>query len=343
MRTLITALLALATGAALTATALHTRTVPAALPVPALAASGSAGSAAAVVSPDTDAATDDGLLPADGWPRNAPSPEQVLYAQPRLMRQALDGLAPRVPGVPNLYLVSFAGDGSEDVFRNEAEYAATLFRHRYGARAHTLVLENNPATLDNRPLASWSNLETALTGIARAMDPQQDILMLYLTSHGDPEHTLLVDMDPLPLDQIGAPDLAGILAEHPFKWKVVVVNACYSGGFVPPLQGDGTLVITAARSDRSSFGCGNDSAATYFGRAWLVDALNRTADPIAAFRQADDEVARWERKDRLTPSEPQISIGKGIADQLARWRHGDPVGPPVPFRPDGAGEARATR
>src|SRR3546814_8238085 len=74
-------------------------------------------------------------------------------------------------------------------------------------------------------------------------------------------------MGPLPLDQIGAPDLAGILALHPFKWKVVVVNACYSGGFVPPLRGPGTLVLTAARSDRSSFGCGSDSDITYFGKA----------------------------------------------------------------------------
>lgn len=338
MRTLIIALLAFATGTALTATVLRTPAAP--ITAQTLASAPSTPPPAAA---DTDPATGTGLLPADGWPGNAPSPEQVMYAQSRLMQHALDALSPRVPGVPNLYLVSFAGDGGEDVFRNEAEYAATLFRHRYGARAHTLVLENNPATLDSRPLASWSNLETALTGVARVMDPQQDILMLYLTSHGDPEHTLLVDMDPLPLDQIGAPDLAGILAEHPFKWKVVVVNACYSGGFVPPLQGEGTLVITAARSDRSSFGCGNDSAATYFGRAWLVDALNRTADPIAAFRQAHSEVARWERQDRLTPSEPQISIGKGISDQLARWRHGDPIGPPVPFRPDAAGNTPATR
>jgi hypothetical protein len=206
-----------------------------------------------------------------------------------------------------------------------------------------VVLANNPATLDTTPLASWSNLETVLTRLSRVMDPNQDILMLYLTSHGDPEHTLLVDMDPLPLDQIGAQDLAGILAEHPFKWKVVVVNACYSGGFVPPLAGDGTLVITAARSDRSSFGCGNDSNATYFGRAWLVDALNQTADPVDAFRRAQAEVARWEQQDKLTPSEPQISVGSGIDAQLARWRQGDPIGPALPFRPDAGGEAPATR
>lgn len=330
MRLLLTALLAFVTGAALTAATQYAPN-----------ADGTPAHATAATLPSTPATTD-AAPPGDIWPADAPSPEQVLYAQPQLLQNALDRLGPRVRNVPNLYLVSFAGDGSEDVFRNEAEYAAQLFRQRYGQRAHTVVLANNPATLDTTPLASWSNLEAVLTGLSQAMDPQQDILMLYLTSHGDPEHTLLVDMDPLPLDQIGAQDLAGILAEHTFKWKVVVVNACYSGGFVPPLAGDGTLVITAARPDRSSFGCGSDSDATYFGRAWLVDALNQTPDPIAAFQLAQAEVARWEQQDKLTSSEPQISLGAGIAAQLARWRQGDAIGPPVPFRPDGRGEAPAT-
>ena len=330
MRLLLTALLAFVTGAALTAAAQYAPD-PASTPV----------QAAAADLPGAQS-TSDTAPPGDTWPADAPSPEQVLYAQPHLLQKALDRLGPRVRNVPNLYLVSFAGDGSEDVFRNEAEYAAQLFRQRYGPRAHTVVLANNPTTLDTTPLASWSNLETVLTGLSQAMDPQQDILMLYLTTHGDPEHTLLVDMDPLPLDQIGAQDLAGILAEHAFKWKVVVVNACYSGGFVPPLAGDGTLVITAARPDRSSFGCGSDSDATYFGRAWLVDALNQTPDPIAAFQLAQAEVARWEQQDKPTPSEPQISLGDGIAAQLARWRQGDAIGLPVPFRPDGRSAAPAT-
>jgi hypothetical protein len=331
MRPLLTALLAFVTGAALTAAAQY-----------APSTTGTPARAAATTLPSAPATTD-AAPPGDTWPADAPSPEQVLYAQPHLLKRALGQLGARVRNVPNLYLVSFAGDGSEDVFRNEAEYAAQLFQQRYGQRAHTVVLANNPATLGTTPLASWSNLETVLTSLSREMDPQQDILMLYLTSHGDPEHTLLVDMDPLPLDQIGAQDLAGILAEHPFKWKVVVVNACYSGGFVPPLAGDGTLVITAARADRSSFGCGNDSNATYFGRAWLVDALNQTADPVDAFRRAQAEVARWERQDKLTPSEPQMSIGAGIDAQLARWRLGDTIGPSVPFRPDAGNEAPATR
>jgi hypothetical protein len=240
-------------------------------------------------------------------------------------------------------VLAFAGDGSEDVFRNEAEYAARLFPRRFGPTVHTLVLENHPDSLATRPLASWSNLEAALDGLARAMDPQQDILLLYLTSHGSEDHDLLVDMDPLPLDQIGAQDLAAILKARPFKWKVVVVNACYSGGFVPPLQGAGTLVLTAARSDRSSFGCGNDSAATYFGRAWLIDALNRTDDFTLAFRQASGEVARWEKQDGLLASEPQIAAGSGIAAQLAKWRASVKPGAPVPFAGVGLSAAPASR
>ncbi|WP_266171228.1 C13 family peptidase [Dyella subtropica] len=274
---------------------------------------------------------DDGAL--DRWPAQGPTPEQVIYAQPRLLHDTVAKLSPRVPGKPNLYLVSFAGDGGEDVFRNEAEYAAQLFAGRFGGTVHPLVLANNPDTLEQHPLATWSNLESSLDALSTVMKPDEDILMLYLTTHGDPDHNLLVDLDPLPLDQIGAPDLADILNKHPFKWKVVVVNACYSGGFVPNLHGPGTLVLTAARTDRSSFGCGSDSDITYFGRAWLVDALNRTPDFIEAFKQATGEIGQWEQKDKLTPSEPQIDVGSGIADQLALWRKSVAPGPSVAFRP----------
>ncbi|HUH30402.1 MAG TPA: C13 family peptidase [Rhodanobacter sp.] len=277
----------------------------------------------------------------NAWPATGPSPEQVLYAQPRMVHDALARLTPRVAGTPNLYVLAFAGDGGEDVFRNEVEYTSGLFAQRFGTTTHTVILENNPASLTTRPLASWSNLDATLDGLAHVMHPEQDILLLYLTTHGDEEHNLLLDMEPLPLDQIGATDLAGILDKYAFKWKVVVVNACYSGGFVPPLQGPGTLVLTSARTDRSSFGCGSASDITYFGKAWLVDGLNRTADFIAAFQQASREIATWERKDQLTASEPQISVGPGIAAQLALWRQGITPGPAVPFKPAPPTAARA--
>ncbi len=332
MRTALTVLLAF--GAGLLAMTLWTGRPAARSANPSPASPLAAASVAARPSADdaADAVADD----ASAWPESAPSPEQVLYAQPRLMREALARLGPRIAGKPNLYLLTFAGDGSEDVFRNEAEYAAQLFTRRFGASAHALVLENHPQSLATHPLASWSNLDAALGGLHEIMHPEQDILLLYVTSHGGEDHTLLVDMDPLPLDPIGATDLAGILALHSFKWKVLVINACYSGGFLPPLRGPGTLVLTAARADRSSFGCGSDSDITYFGKAWLVDALNHTDNFVDAFQQASSDIAQWEKQDKLMPSEPQITIGKGIAAQLALWRKGITPGAAVPFKPAAA-------
>ncbi|WP_426702733.1 C13 family peptidase [Rhodanobacter sp. Col0626] len=291
---------------------------------------------------DVSSSADIGTDSTDRWPATGPTPEQVLYAQPRMMRDALARLTPRVAGKPNLYLLALAGDGGEDVFHNEVEYAAQLFARRFGATAHSLVLENNPATLTTHPLASWTNLENALDGLGKVMQPDQDILLLYISSHGSEDHTLLLDMDPLPLDQLGATDLAGILSMHPFKWKVVVINACYSGGFVPSLRHPGTLVLTAARADRSSFGCGSDSDITYFGKAWLVDALNRTDNFIDAFKLARSDIATWEKQDKLVPSEPQIDIGNGIENQLALWRKAIKPGPVVPFKPSAPAQASST-
>ncbi len=274
-----------------------------------------------------------GLLPDDAWPQDAPTPEQVLYAQPALVNREAAKLKPRTPGKVNLYAIVFAGDGSQNVFRNEAEYFDKLFAQRFDAAGHVMVLENNPAALTTRPLASWTNLESALDAVAAKMDTKQDILLLYFTTHGSEDHTLLVDMDPLPLDQIGAADLPDILDEHAFKYKVVIVNACYSGGFIPPLQNPDTMIITAARSDRSSFGCGEQSELTWFGHAFLVDALNKTANLQQAFRLARAEVAAWEKRDRFEPSDPQISVGRDIAPQLAKWRQGFAPGSVVPFTP----------
>lgn len=274
-----------------------------------------------------------GLLPDDAWPQDAPTPEQVLYAQPALVNREAAKLKPRTPGKVNLYAIVFAGDGSQNVFRNEAEYFDKLFAQRFDAAGHVMVLENNPAALTTRPLASWTNLESALDAVAAKMDTKQDILLLYFTTHGSEDHTLLLDMDPLPLDQIGAADLPDILDEHAFKYKVVIVNACYSGGFIPPLQNPDTMIITAARSDRSSFGCGEQSELTWFGHAFLVDALNKTANLQQAFRLARAEVAAWEKRDRFEPSDPQISVGRDIAPQLAKWRQGFAPGSVVPFTP----------
>jgi hypothetical protein len=260
--------------------------------------------------------------------------EQVMYDQRDLLDAATAKLKPQTPGVVDLYVVVFAGDAEENVFRNEAEYAEQLFSQRFGAEGHVIVLENNAATVATRPLATLTNLTLALDDVAKTMDPAEDLLLVYVTTHGSADHELLVDLDPLPLNQIEPDDLAEALATKPgVRWKVVVVNACYSGGFVDALRDDSTLVITSARADRTSFGCGADSDITYFGKAFLVDALNRTTSIPDAFARAKKLVAEWEDRDKEEHSEPQIATTRSIESKLAAWEHGLKPGPAVPFSP----------
>ena len=259
--------------------------------------------------------------------------EDLVYSQGDLLDDALARLHARTPGRPNLFALGFAGDGEENVFRNEVDYFAKLMTQRFGADRHVLELVNSPRTFENAPLATRTNLYAALDGIAAKMDRDQDILLLFLTSHGSADHELSVQLGALPLDQLTPDDIRDALDAAKIRWRVIVVSACYSGGFVPALRDPNTLIITAARSDRSSFGCGSDSRITYFGAAFLVDALNTTTDFRKAYERARTDIAGWERRDRELPSEPQLWEGPEIEAKLATWRATLPSAPPVPFVP----------
>jgi len=327
-----------AVGAALLAYAVSAATwwwLPGTSPVRHVASSPIAAAAAAAGPADDGAPAP--VTREDGEPSF--DAEAVMYAQPALLDATLGRLRPQTPGKVDLYVVAFAGDAQEDVFRNEAEYVEALFSRRFGAEGRVVVLQNNEATLGQRPLATWTNLQRTLAALAQRMDPAEDLLLLYLTSHGSEEHELLVDLDPLPLNQVRPADLADALRTTPaLRWKVIVVNACYAGGFVDALRDDSTLVLAAARADRTSFGCGADSDITWFGRAFLVDALNETTSIREAFERAREAIAAWEARDGDEHSEPQIATSASIEAKLATWQRTLSPAAPVPFVPASAGD-----
>lgn len=265
------------------------------------------------------------------WPDDADTPEQIMYEQPQMMDDAVAKLTGRDAGKVNLYVVAFAGDGEENVFRNEVDFVERQFSQRFDAAGHVIALVNNPQTLAQRPLASLSNLEAALKGVAEKMNRDDDVLMLFLTSHGSRDHELYVSMDPLPLDQISPEDLADALNDTPVRWKVIVISACYSGGFIDALKDSGTMIITAASADHSSFGCGTDSEITDFGRAFFVEGLNHNDSFDDAFAEAKHLIAQWEDRDHETHSDPQFVTTPQIEAKLKEWREQLKLGAPVPF------------
>ena len=78
--------------------------------------------------------------------------------------------------------------------------------------------------------------------------------------------------------------------------------------------------MTAARADRTSFGCSDDAEFTYFGRAYLQQALNQTTSFTEAFAKARSLVQQWETRDQEIHSEPQIAQGALIGPKLEQWR-----------------------
>ncbi len=253
--------------------------------------------------------------------------------QHALLESALTGLAPQRPGQPDLYVVGVGGDSTEDVFRNETAYLETLMTQRFGARGRVLTLINHDDSLTRapRPLATLANLRTALTGVGKKMDPEQDVLLLFMTMHGTRQHQLFVQMAPDYFDLIDPQELRAALDDAGIRNRVLVISACFSGGFVPALKNENTLILTAAHRSRTSFGCGADSDATYFGRAWLIDALNETTDFVAAFETAKARIAEREDVEGFRPSRPQIEIGKQILPRLQAWQLQLVPGPKVAF------------
>jgi hypothetical protein len=261
---------------------------------------------------------------ADLWTAGAESSEggqlhltdKVLSAQSQLLDGQLKGLASGRNDETDLYFVGFAGDAGQDVFLKELRAAEQLFTTRFGSFGRSVILANNPRTAASLPFATAGNLERALKRVGEVMDRDHDILFLYLTSHGSSDHELSVRNLPLELGNLTPEQLREMLKSSGIKYKVVVVSACYAGGFIDPLKDDRTMVITAADATHESFGCGFGEDFTWFGEAFIENGLAQTFSFTAAFDKAREKIRQWEDEQDETPSNPQIWVGKEIEPKL---------------------------
>lgn len=246
---------------------------------------------------------------------SAAAPEAgVVHAnQAALIDRALSELQPSSPSdaSSHLYFVGFAGYGPEAVFKREVVAVRTLFDERFGTRGRSVALVNHVTTVEELPLASTQNLERVLQHVGKIMDTARDTLFLFLTSHGE-RALLAVEMPGVRLEHLTPAMLKGMLDRSGIKQRIVVVSACHSGSFIPALANANTLVIAAARADRTSFGCDDKRRWTYFGDAYFNRALRQETSFRKAFDRARRLIARWETKGRLVPSLPQIKGGEAL-------------------------------
>ena len=241
--------------------------------------------------------------------------EALMYEQPARVAAAVEHVLLSQPGEPRAYFVGFAGDADPEVFSRETQFASQVFATRFGTADRSVLLINDSDDRDTWPLATLSGLRDTLRLLAARMDPEEDVLVLFLTSHGS-EDGLEVRNDSLPLAQIEPGDLRQALDDSGIRWRVVVVSACYAGVFLDPLKTDTTAIVTAADAAHSSFGCQEDRDLTWFGEAFLKDSLPNAASLEDAFEHATRLITQREAAEHQMHSNPQLYVGPLMRNKL---------------------------
>ena len=242
--------------------------------------------------------------------------EALYAAQGRLMGEQVAGLAPEVPGETDVFALALGGTEDQSVFLNEVESVSAILDDHYGAGPRTLKLANSHDHPMRYPMANRANLARALKEIGARQGPE-DLAFLFLTSHGK-EDLFSLDFHEAGTTDLTAAEFRAMLDDSGIGAAVIVVSACHSGSFIDDIEGPDRLVITAARGDRTSFGCRDGAEWTEFGESFFEKALRANPDPRKAFPVAVEDVTRKELADALTPSLPQISEGAEVGAVLDR-------------------------
>ena len=139
---------------------------------------------------------------------------------------------------------------------------------------------------------------------------QGDGCFLFMTSHGSREGFYLSR-------KVG---LNRILSHRDFgeifnKYcgsvpSIAIISACYSGGFIDEnTMQPNRIILTAARRDRTSFGCGAEFEYTYYDDC-LLRSWERSQSWEGLANLTIGCVRDKERAGNITPSEPQIFLGR---------------------------------
>ena len=202
-------------------------------------------------------------------------------------------------------VVLIAGDDSLPVFDNAVQGVQADLASG-GEGAQDIVRLSARATG-----AGSATLDHVLSVVASMHPSPGQGCLVFATSHGGKHAGLyLADGDtfltPRALD-------AALTQGCGTVPTVVVISACYSGSFTqPPMARPNRVVLSAARPDRSSFGCGAGRTYTVYD-ACLLKAWRPGAAWQTVFAVVKGCVRNEELIERVRPSEPQGWFGARVA------------------------------
>ncbi len=203
--------------------------------------------------------------------------------------------------------VLVAGDARLPVFDNAVQRVQERLQHEGVAASDIRRLSAAPVT-DGVETASLGHVLRAIQEMKAG--PGQGCLV-YLTSHGAPDQGLAL----VPTRQFMSPAAlsraldAGCGAAP----TVAIVSGCFSGNFArSPMRRPNRVILTAARADRASFGCGAGYTYTVFDKC-LLQAIDQLSTWQGVYADVKACVSSEERRSDFVPSEPQAYFGPGVA------------------------------
>lgn len=261
------------------------------------------------------------FLDGDDVSPEAPEPaapiEKILSKDQQRLINQIESLEPEQPGVTDAYFLAVGGDGTESVFRRDIQVAQAGLQEHFDIEHRSIMLLND-RDYETYPLATRPSIAQALKALDQRMNPEEDLLVIHLVSHGSRGGNLLLRQPGLDLPDMSPGDFAQMLAPLNAHRKLLVVSACFSGHWLSQLKDSDTLIMTSARKDRTSFGCGDDSEMTWFTRAVYQSVGLSFTDPDTMFEQVDKQIRAWEKDNGMEEGDwsyPQSYLG----DSLRQW------------------------
>ena len=204
-------------------------------------------------------------------------------------------------------VVLVAGDDSAPVFDNAIDRLNDLLGGKPGVEIRRLTSDLARQS-QGRKVATAKGIDAALK------DSGAQGCLVFLTSHGSVDGLYLRqdydnqrNLSPGRLDRM----LDKHCGERP---TVLVVSACHSGVFIGrATKGDNRVILTAARDDLVSFGCGAQFEFTYFDEC-LLKSWPKGGTWKQLFDRTNTCVRLKESELSEAASMPQAFFGAGVKD-----------------------------
>lgn len=203
-----------------------------------------------------------------------------------------------------------AGGGATEAFDNARRDVSAELVHLGFQPANILQYSVRPERYA-KDHAGKSDIKGIFEGLNTLTARGPEGCLVYFSSHGAPQG-VVVDQSILP------PGILAAMLDRTCGARptIAIISACFSGVFVPDLGGANRMVLTAARPDRTSFGCGASNRYPFFDECFL-QSLPSSKDFTSLAALVQVCVANREVREGVRPpSEPQLFIGPQLRPVL---------------------------